>query len=315
MNRLHKNLLRSAVGAALALGAAGQVRADAFAQSILVIDNLRLLHPNGTPYDAIDLVGLAGASEARLSGQWNGDASSATEWAEFGTGAALDAAHRLVGSSVPPHAENSFLPTGGALGGPASFGYADARMDGAVITTTVGPAGALVQTRADAALAAPGSASGNAALGSAASFNFSLGASETMTIAFSARPFAQAAVGGAGGASATAGMSWSISVLDLSTGATVFTFQPEQLNALGSVSRSGVDGASIYAPGTLSFAATTDLLDAGTFYQITIAQSSTAGALQGQMPEPATLTAFGAGLLAMAALARRRRPGAPPGNF
>jgi hypothetical protein len=33
------------------------------------------------------------------------------------------------------------------------------------------------------------------------------------------------------------------------------------------------------------------------------------------MPEPATLAAFGAGLLAMAALARRRRQAAAPRHF
>jgi hypothetical protein len=322
MNPLQKNLLCSAVGAALALGAAGNAHADAFAQSILVIDNFRLLHANGTPYDANDFVGLAGTSDTHLAGQLNGTTSSATNWVEFGTGAALDAAQRHVGAGVAPLAENSFQPFEFGPGAPGSFGHADARMDGAVITTALRPAGALTQTRADASLAGAGAASGSAALDSAASFRFSLGNSETMTIAFSARPFAQAYVGSGTGAGATAstGMTWSVSVLDLTTGATVFSFQPEEFNALGTISRSaGFDGATLYAPGSLSFAPTTDLLDAGTFYQVTIAQSSTAGALQGvplqPMPEPATLAGFGAGLLAMAVLARRRRPASAPGNF
>jgi hypothetical protein len=322
MNPLQKNLLCSAIGAALALGAAGSVRADAFAQSILAVDNFRLLHPNGTPYTAFDFAMLSGTSDTHVTGQLNGQFSGGTRWDEFGNGAALDVAHSHVGAELPAHAENSFQPSAGSPGAPASFGYADARMDGAVITTTLGPAGALAQTRADASLTASGAASGNAALASAASFSFSLGTNETMTIAFSARPFAQAYVGeGAGaGTSAATGMTWSISVLDLTTGATVFAFQPEQLNALGSVSRGdGFDGATIYAPGTLSFAATTGMLDAGTFYQVTITQSTMANALQAQqvqqMPEPATLAGLGAGLLAMATLARRRRQTAASRNF
>jgi hypothetical protein len=300
MNPLQKDLLHTAIGAALALGVAGPVRADAFAQSILVIDNFRLLHPNGTPYAAGDFGFLAGTSDSYVSGHLNGQFSGDSQWTEFGSGAALDVA-------------------AGSPGASGSFGYADARMSGAVITTSLAPAGALVQTRADAALAANGAASGNAALSGAATFSFSLGANETMTVAFSARPYAQAYVSeGAGPAtSALASMSWSISLLDISTGATVFTFEPEQLNAQASVSRSGgFDGTTIYAPGTFSFSATSDLLNAGDIYQVTISQWTVAGALQDQqVPEPATLAAFGAGLLAMAALARRWRRTAATGHF
>jgi hypothetical protein len=302
MNPLQKNLLRSAIGAAFALGAAGSAHADAFAQSILVIDNFRLLHADGTPYTGFDFAQLAGTTDTYVTGQLNGQSSSAAEWGEFGSNA-LDVAQRS------------------ADGTQGSFGYGDARMDGAVITTSVGPAGARVRTRADAALAANGAARGNAGMDGAASFSFSLGMNDTMTVAFSALPFAQAWVGeGAGPASASASMTWSISVRDLGSGATVFAFQPDQLNALGSVSRSnGFDGATTYAPGTLSFAATSDMLDAGVYYQVTIAQSTAAVALQArqvqQMPEPGTLAGFGAGLLAMAALARRRRRAAAAGHF
>jgi hypothetical protein len=50
MNPLQKTMLSSAVLAAVTVGAPGAARADAFAQSILVIDNFRLLHANGTTY-------------------------------------------------------------------------------------------------------------------------------------------------------------------------------------------------------------------------------------------------------------------------
>lgn len=167
MKSLQKDLLRSAICAALALGPAGNVRADAFAQAILAIDNFRLLHPDGTSYNAFDFAMQSGTSDTQVTGQLNRQFSSDTNWTEFASGAPLDAA----------------------------------------------------------------------------------------------------------------------------------------LTA---------DGATIYAAGTLSFAATTGLLNAGEMYQVTILQSASAGALRAgqpqRMPEPATLTVFGTGLLAIAALARRRRP-------
>lgn len=99
-----------------------------------------------------------------------------------------------------------------------------------------------------------------------------------------------------------------MSVLNLTTGATVFSFEPEQLNAMSNVGRGdGVGSAAVYDPGRLSFAATTGMLNAGDTYQVTFAQASFASVQQAQaVPEPATLAAFGTGLLALAALGRRR---------
>lgn len=140
----------------------------------------------------------------------------------------------------------------------------------------------------------------------ATSFSFALGVGEYMTIAFDALPFTQAFAGNGDGGYASANLLWSI---NLTTGARVFAFQPAQLNALSIVSRTGaLGGASTYAPGWLSFRATTTTLNAGDVYQVSMAQSSLASALQNQpVAEPATLAAFGAGLLAMASLGRRRR--------
>jgi hypothetical protein len=303
MNPLQKAMLSSAVLAAVAIGAPGTARADAFAQSILIIDNFRLLHANGTPYTNSDFSMLSGGVAAYASAQLNGVSDN-----DMRTGAGnLDIVHRGVGA-LPARPENYFSPLAGGAG---NFGYADQHMAGDMITTNMGAAGMLVQHRADASVAANGAAVGYSGVADAASFSFSLGVGEYMTIAFNALPFTQAfATDGAGTAtSASASLSWTISVTDLTTGQTVFAFQPEQLNALSNVSRTnGLGGATTYEPGWLSFAATTSMLEVGDIYQISIGQASFASALQSQqVPEPATLAGFGAGLLAMAALSRRRR--------
>jgi hypothetical protein len=312
MNPLQTNMLNALVGAAIAVGAAtaaSPARADAFAQSILVIDNLRLLHPNGTPYTASDFTTLSAANMAQASGQLNGLFASQMQYGD--AAGANDIARQMVGTGRPDRPENNFTPLPARPGAAGDFGSADQQMLGGLATTTLGAAGALVQTRADAALKGAGAATGNAGVAGATTFSFALGADEFMTISFDAFAFTQAHADGRGSAagSANAHLAWSISVRDLTTGATVFTFQPEQLNGMSDVSRTdGMWGVSTYAPGMMSFSATTGLLAAGDTYQVTFAQSTFAGAVQAQLvPEPATLAVFGAGLLAMAAVSRRRK--------
>ncbi|MDB5953019.1 MAG: hypothetical protein JWR65_4874 [Massilia sp.] len=311
MNRLQQNILRSAGCAALAIGAAGApiaARADSFAQSILVIDNFRLLHANGTIYSAAEFPQLAGAGTAFASGQLDGVYSGAFQASDLAGGLSLDVAQQNAGAGLSTRPENDVTPIAGAVP-QASYGYGDQRITGGLITTPTA-AGAPFQssTRADASQDADGSASGAGGVAMSTAFSFSLGTGEYMTIAFDATPFTRA-VGGVGG-DAQARLAWSVTVLDVSTGATVFTFQPEQLNALSQVGSSNGFGGVIYDPGRLSFAATLGMLDAGDIYQVTFAQTSFASAHQaGQVAEPATLAAFGAGLLALAALARRRRNG------
>jgi hypothetical protein len=75
MNPLQTNMLNALVGAAIALTAvatAVPARADAFAQSILVIDNLRLRHADGTPYTASDFAMLSGGRVGYAGGELNG---------------------------------------------------------------------------------------------------------------------------------------------------------------------------------------------------------------------------------------------------
>jgi hypothetical protein len=133
-----------------------------------------------------------------------------------------------------------------------------------------------------------------------------------MTIAFDATPYAQAFVSGDAGptSNANARMSWSINILDLTTGTTVFSFAPDELNALSIVSRTdGLPGTTTYngALAVFAFSEITPLLAAGNTYQITIQHNTLANALQQEVPEPGTLAIVAAGLLSMSLLSRRRK--------
>jgi hypothetical protein len=305
MNPLQTNMLNALVGAAIALTAiaiAAPARAEAFAQSILVIDNLRLTRANGTAFTGIDFAafdsGSAGYAGSGLNGQF-------ANVLQAGGG---DVPQQMVGA-MPPRPENSFVPFARPAG--VDYGAADQLMTGDLITAAAGAAGANLSSRADAALGAAGAAMGNAGMASVMTFVFELGAEEFMTISFDAFAFTEAVADGAQSQqnSASAQLAWTISVLDLTRDAVVFTFRPEELNAMSHVSGgTGLAGAASYDPGWMAFSATIGALTGGNTYQVSISQSATAIAIGAQpMPEPGTLSAIGAGLLAMAALGRRRR--------
>jgi hypothetical protein len=144
MNQLPTRALRTLTAAVL-LAAAGAARADAFAQSILVIDNFRLLHSNGAPFTASDFSLLSGTSNASAGTQFNSVFASSAQTASLFSG--IDLAQLQVGASLPARPENNFTPYAFM---PASFGYADQRMAGSMITTDLGAARARIQTRVSA---------------------------------------------------------------------------------------------------------------------------------------------------------------------
>jgi hypothetical protein len=306
----HRHFLHkaAAVGALMA-AAAGTARADAFAQSILVIDNFRLLHASGVAYSAADFRTLAGTNDAHASAQLNGSYANATESVGIASGNNPDLAHQQVGSSSVPIEENRFANSPFLPGASGSFGYADQHLSGSALSVDGAPAGARAATRSDAALTENGQASGNAGVGTSTTLSFTLDQADTMTIAFDAMPFTQALVTANVVANASASLSWTISLFDVSEGVTVFSYSPEALNALSNVSRGdAAPGTTSYNPGTLRLSASTGLLVGGNTYQITIAHGTLANANQERvLPEPGSLALVGLGLLAWTALGRRNK--------
>lgn len=297
-------IVRIAAFLALACASGGQARADAFAEAILSIDNFRLLHADGTPYGAADVAIFGGSDAARAAAGLNGVFAVDAQRYDARAGGTIDLLQQAAGGASL-RGENNFSPLGAAAGQAGSQASADQRLIGNFLS------GATSQTRAEAAIAGVGAAGASSEFGGATQFRFSLGADDYMTIAFSATPFSQATLGPGGGADAkaSAALSWSVTIVDLSTGATVLSFAPDALNAWSGVSRdAGGDGTMVYDPGQMFFTATSDLLSMNDSYQLTISQTSSAAAVQNQtVPEPATLASIGAGLLAMSWLARRKR--------
>lgn len=309
MKLVRKTLLLTAAAASIMVGTMGSAHADSFAQSILVIDNFRLLHSNGTPFNVTDFGVLTGTNDAHATAQLNNVFSNGAQSFGILSGINPDVLHQTVGAPNPAKPENNFDPFPAPPPVPGTFGYADQNLTGSSITIGMAPAGALAQTRADASLAMNGAASGNSDVGTSTTFNFVLGVGDTMTVAFNGTPFTQAFVAAGAGptTNANARLSWSIQIIDITTGTTVFTYAPNELNALSNVSRTdGGPGTTTYAPATAAFSSTTPMLNNTSTYQITIQHNTLANALQA-VPEPGTLAIFGFGLLGMSALSRRRK--------
>lgn len=311
MKLVRKTLIMSAAVATLCFGAAGQARADAFAQSILTINNFRLLQADGTAFTPADFDVLDGVNSAHARASLNGVSSVAPpEDFSILSGNNPDVAHQSVGLPNPARPENNFTPFPSPPGVPGNFGYADQNLTGSALSVFGQPAGATAQTRADASLNTDGTASGDSDVGTSTTFSFTLGAAGTMTFAFDATPFTQAYTTAGPATNAIARLSWSLNIINQTTGDIVYVFQPDELNGEANASRTGAfPGLTTYNPGSLTFSAVSPLLNNTDVYQLTIQHNTLANALQTTtaVPEPATLAMFGLGLLGLTAFNRRRR--------
>lgn len=309
MKLSRKSLIMSAAVATLSVGLMGNAQADAFAQSILTINNFRLLHADGSAYTPADFDVLDGVNSAHARASLNGVTSvAAPQDFSILSGQNPDVFHQFVGLPTPPRAENDFSPFPTPPAVPGTFGYADQFLTGSAIAVNGAPAGATAQTRADASLQAPGSASGDSDVGTSTTFSFTMGDADTMTFAFDATPFTQAYTTAGPATNAIARLSWSLNIVNLTTGSLVLSYQPGALNGDANVSRTGTfAGLSTYNPGTGFFTTTTPILNGEDVYQLTVQHNTLANALQeAAVPEPGTLAIFGLGLLGMTACKRRR---------
>ena len=309
MSTFRKTLLASA--AVLAAGiASAPVQASTFASAILDINNFRLLHSSGAAFSTTDFTVLQGTNDAHATASLNGVFANGASSLGILSGLTPNVPHQCVGAPCPALAENNFAPFASPPPVPGNFGYADQDLTGASIIIGAAPAGAHARTRAEASTALNSIASGNSDVGTSTTFSFALGAADTMTVAFDGTPYTQAFVSAGSGpnANANARLSWTINIVDLSTGASVFSFAPAALNGLSNLSRTdAATGILTYAPGTAAYLAVTPLLATGTNYQITIQHNTLANALQQELPEPDSLAVLAGGMLAMSLALRRRK--------
>ncbi len=310
MKLIRKSLLLTAVLAGVGIACMSAARADAFAQSILIVDNFKVLHSNGTAFSTIDFGMLHGDNMARATATLNNNSLGTVPQVFNALSGAGDVAHQLIGLANASHHENNFAPFPPPPAVPGTYGYADQNLAGSIITVGTAGAGATAQTRADAALGSHGSGSGFSDVATLTTFNFTMGVADSMTFAFDGTPFTQAYAGGDPylNSNAMAGLSWTLNIMNMSTSEIVFSYKPPELNSFGMVSRTGSDaGLSIYNPGTMVFTATTPQLQQFQNYQLSINHSTLANALQlSTVPEPHGLALCGLGLLGAGLLARRR---------
>jgi hypothetical protein len=295
---IHKGLLVAAAAATFGMPTAS---ASTFASAILDINNFKLLHGNGSVYRNTDFSKLIVVNDAHATASLNTSYKSLSA-----IGARPDVAHQCVGTPCPAFGENNFTPYSALLPMRGNFGYADQYMTGAAISINGAAAGVHAQTRADAATSLNLQfASSNSSVGTSNTMSFRLGTSDTVTVSLDARPFAMAYSSPEGRpvTTANARISWSVNIVDLVTGVSVFNFAPAEINGMSTVSRThGSNGTSLYndASGIYHLTARSPLLLANRDYQFTVQHNTLVSALQEELPEPGSLALAGTGLFALA---------------
>lgn len=304
MNIIKKGLLATAAALAVGIGAMGTAQADTYATSILQIENFRLLRGSGAVFTAGDFATLSGTNDAHVTASLNGIFSAdAASVPVPGPGPTLGQVCVGACAGVPANF-TTIPPTGVGFGG--TFGSAAQELTGSLLSIP----GANARTRADAATSANMNiASGNSDVGTSTTFQFRLAEDDSMTFAFDATAFTDAWVSADSSptANANARLSWSVNIVNTTTGATVFSWAPEELNALSL--RSATDENEGGDPYTYSAfrSMTAAGLSSGITYQLTIQHNTLANVLQEEVPEPATLAIIAAGLLSMSLVSRRRK--------
>ena len=319
-----KALLALMVATTMVVGVAASAQATSLAQSTLQVTGFEFLNTAGSaPIDVSAFV----PGTLNITDSTNLNPSLNGVFNPFSTFTVGGAPLPLTVQCVPaacPAGLNSGAPFANATTPPTVSGALGASsLDGEPITGLPGgqPLGANARTAARAQLTNTGVANSSANLGLVAQFQFTPAASQAVRIDFQALMHLIAFLDTPG--SANAGVSWSISIADLTTGGnTIFSWAPDGLPGgifgVGALELSDPCNINttrgLLSPGTVGadcnahYTALTPLLLSTDLYSVSIAHQNRADVLLApRVPEPATLSLLGLGLISVGLATRYRR--------
>jgi len=323
MNGPKKAWLALMVATAMVLGVAASAQADSLAQSTLQLTGFEFLNAAGTA--AIDASAFAPGT-LNITDSTNLNPSLNGVFNPFSTFTVGGAPIPLTVVCVPagcPAGLNPGAPFANATTPPTVSGALGASsLDGEPITGIGGTLGANARTAARAQLTSTGVANSSANLGLVAQFQFQPTASQAVRVDFNALMHLIAFLNTPG--SANAGVAWSISITDITGGGNtlVFSWAPDGLpgGIFGTGALEISDPCNInttrglLSPGSATadcnghYTALTPVLLSSELYSVSIAHQNRADVLLApRVPEPATLSLLGLGLICVGFASRYRR--------
>lgn len=313
-----KSLLAAVVLSAF--GAAAPAYAGVAGMADLSVSQLLVVDPAGNPSPlAGEITITRDARTGTANSNYNGvvgtgaGQGSITDIETNGSTAAVDVAYRCAGPSCTPAVINGIYGGSAENNTTANFqqnvgNFALGDMD---ISGNALAGGANGLTRADSSADAANAEGGaNATIQNGVTVRTDFVVAETADLRFAltydsfVRVFVDALLPGNADAVATAGITFSLTLTNTTTGQLVLQWSPEQLNRglqAGSAAETDVFDSS----GTILSEVRTLLAD--NTYSLVITQASNSSIRLNAVPEPESLLLVGLGLLAMGVTARRKR--------